>query len=100
MSIADVEDGFREKLDRMATLDSKVAYDFGDDGLIFIDATTSPPTMGREDLGSDCTIKISLENFKKLAAGNLDPIMAFTMGKLKVEGNMGIAMKLSALLNE
>ena len=100
MSIDVIEDGFRERLDSMASLDSKVAYDFGDDGLIYIDATVSPPTMGREDLGSECTIKISLENFEKLAAGDLDPIMAFTMGKLKVEGNMGIAMKLSALLND
>jgi len=100
MSIDAVEEGFREKLEMMSSLDSKVAYDFGDDGLIFIDATVSPPTMGREDLGSDCTIKISLENFEKLATGDLDPMMAFTMGKLKVEGNMGIAMKLSSLLND
>ncbi len=100
MSLDDVLEGFEENLDKMASLNAKVAYDFGDDGLVFIDATTSPPTISREDEGADCTLKISLENFIKLTNGDLDPIMAFTMGKLKVEGSMGIAMKLSAILNE
>ncbi|MCW9044768.1 MAG: SCP2 sterol-binding domain-containing protein [Alphaproteobacteria bacterium] len=100
MSLDAVEEGFKENLHKMEDLDAKVAYDFGDDGLIFIDATVSPPTIGREDEGADCTLKISIDNFIKLTDGDLDPIMAFTMGKLKVEGNMGIAMKLSSIMND
>ena len=34
----------------------------------------------------------------RLLDGQLDPTWAFTTGKLKVEGSMGLAMKLAGLL--
>ena len=36
----------------------------------------------------------------KLIAGRLSPMLAFTLGKLKVEGSKGVAMKLASLLDE
>ena len=36
----------------------------------------------------------------KLAQGQLDPAMAFMSGKLKVEGDMGVAMKLQSLFSQ
>ena len=33
-----------------------------------------------------------------MATGELDPTTAFMMGKLKVTGDMGVAMKLAAVL--
>jgi putative sterol carrier protein len=44
-------------------------------------------------------LKISQANLQKLITGKLDPMLAFTMGKLKVKGSMGIAAKLSSMLN-
>jgi putative sterol carrier protein len=41
---------------------------------------------------------MSVEDFESLLAGDLDPTTAFMMGKLKVDGDMGIAMKLSSVL--
>ena len=41
----------------------------------------------------------SLENFEEMLAGDLNPTTAFMMGKLKVEGDMSIAMKLSSVVN-
>ena len=38
-----------------------------------------------------------LTQFCAFLAGDLDPTTAFMMGKLKVEGDMGIAMKLSSV---
>ena len=38
-----------------------------------------------------------MDDFKTILAGDLDPTTAFMMGKLKVEGDMGIAMKLSSV---
>lgn len=77
-------------------VDATVKFDFGDDGLIFIDGNAG--TVSNEDADADCTITISMSNFESLASGDLDPTTAFMMGKLKVKGNMGVAMKLQSLL--
>jgi putative sterol carrier protein len=40
-----------------------------------------------------------MENFMEMAAGNLDGTSAFMTGKLKIQGDMGIAMKLGPMLS-
>ena len=40
------------------------------------------------------------EVFIKIAEGKLDPVMAFTMQKLKVEGNIEKALKLKELIDK
>lgn len=45
-----------------------------------------------------CAISISKADFAKLLAGKLDPIAAFTLGKLKVDGDIGKALEFSKLL--
>ena len=43
-------------------------------------------------------ITISSENFQKLLDGKLDPVAAFTFGKLKAQGDLGRALELKKLL--
>lgn len=54
----------------------------------------------REDFTErgDCTIIISYPNFKKMLFGKLNGAAAFMMGKLKVKGDIGKALKAEALL--
>lgn len=46
----------------------------------------------------DALFTCSADTLFKIAAGKTDPILAFTMGKLKVEGNIDKALKLKDLL--
>jgi len=53
-----------------------LTFDFGNDGLISVDGTQSPPAVSNQDIGSDCTISISLDDFFNILDGSLDPQMA------------------------
>lgn len=45
-----------------------------------------------------CTVICASEDFKKLAAGEMSPAMAFMAGKVKIQGNIGVAMKFGSML--
>lgn len=51
-----------------------------------------------EYLDRDVLITISSADFLKIAAGKLDPVVAFTFGKLKADGNVGKALELKKLI--
>ena len=41
---------------------------------------------------------MSSENFVKLMDGKLDPVAAFTLGKLKVDGDIGKALQFANIV--
>ncbi len=74
--------------------DGSLKFDCGDDGVVVL----ADGTAGLEDRETDCTIRISEDNLVKLLTGKLNPMTGVMMGKLKVSGDMGVAMKLGQLL--
>jgi putative sterol carrier protein len=98
MDLDTLTSGMRERVQDKSGLDATVKFDFGDDGLIFLDGTTSPYTVSNDDKEADCTLTMKKEDFVAIVKREMDPTMAFMMGKLKVAGSMGIAMKLSSVL--
>ena len=98
MSLVLVTAGLQEKVGEDCGLGAILKFDFGDDGLIVLDATQVPNTVSNEDADAQCTMVISIENFMEMAEGNLDGTAAFMSGKLKIQGDMGIAMKLAPIL--
>ena len=74
----------------------KVKFDFGDAGKLFIDGMNG--VANNSDDAADATIKVGWEDFKKIASGGLDATMDFMQVKLKVEGDMSVAMQLQSLM--
>lgn len=74
----------------------RVKFDFGDAGKIFMDGNAGK--VSTEDAAADTTIKVKLEDFIDMAGGKLDPTAAFMQGKLRVEGDMGVAMQLQGVM--
>ena len=51
------------------------------------------------DDAADVTLTAAAEVFQGIMAGEMNATMAFMTGKLSVDGNMGLAMKLGAALS-
>ena len=75
----------------------RVKIDFGgDQGAIMLDGAAQQVSEDGGD--AETTIKVSWDDWQQLAAGQLDGMTAFMMGKLKVEGDMSNAMQLQGVL--
>ncbi len=54
--------------------------------------------MDSQDKDTNTTIILSSKNLEKLLKGKLNPAMAAMTGKLKVQGDMSLALKLANFL--
>ena len=97
MNLQEATEAVKAKVGTDSGLGATVKFAL-DEGVIYLDGKTIPNVVSNEDKDAECTIRVTLENFSKMLAGDLDATLAFMTGRLKVEGNMGIAMKLSSVL--
>jgi putative sterol carrier protein len=98
MDIATLTAGMKERVEAKPAFGNSVKFDFGDDGKIHIDGKNGN-TVTNDDGAADCTLKVSLSDFVDMVEGRLNGMNAFMSGKLKVEGDMSIAMKLQSIIS-
>lgn len=72
----------------------------GDDPMAFyFKLDDGAPSVGEGSADSpSITISMAAPDFKDMIDGKLNGTMAFMSGKLKLKGDMGLAMKLESLL--
>ena len=98
MSLQSITEAMRQKMGEDSGLGASLKFDCGADGVIVIDGSVVPNTNSNESRDTDCTIGITLENLQAMLDGELNGVSAFMSGKIKVEGDMSVAMKLQSVV--
>src|SRR5689334_7178047 len=93
----------RGKAGSLRSLGYRVRVDLPDTGeSILVDGTGGSVSIEASDAEAeaDTILRLTSDDLARLIAGRLSPMLAFSLGKLKVEGSKGVAMKLASLLDE
>jgi putative sterol carrier protein len=80
--------------EKVAGFDGVAKFVIEGEGAIMID----PAGVRAGDEEADVTLTAEADVFQAILAGEMNPTAAFMQGKLAVDGNMGMAMKLGSIL--
>ena len=98
----EINNGLQANPSRTANMNAVYQFDLaGDEGgqyHIVIKDGTAEAGPGAPD-SPNITISMAASDFVALREGKLDPTMAFMSGKIKIKGDMGLAMKLQTVLS-
>ncbi|SHH69143.1 SCP2 sterol-binding domain-containing protein [Cognatishimia maritima] len=92
--VAAAVEALREKLGG-GVLDGSAKFVIEGEGALIIDADG----VRASDDEADVTLTADADLFQDILAGDVNPTTAFMSGKLKVDGDMGMAMKLGQILS-
>ena len=98
MTITDITASIRRKVGEDCGLNATIKLTVDEVEHIHVDATQKPNVVSNDDLPADCIIRVRRENLLKIIEGSLNPAFAFMMGKIRVEGNMGLALHITKFL--
>ena len=97
MTVDVIAEQLRKQADNVSSLGARLKFVLDDD-VIMIDGSGDQNIVSLDDGEADTTIICSKETLLKLKNGELNPMMAVMGGKVKIKGDMGLAMKLQSLL--
>lgn len=93
-TVLEITTRLRTALKNGTGLGKSLKIDFKGDGFIHVDGAA----VTNADAPADCTVLVSLEDLSAMAKGELDPMSAMMRGRLKIQGDMSVAMKLQSML--
>ena len=82
---------------KTAGMNNTYLFDIDGAGMWRVDVTDGNVSVTEGEGEADVTIRASEETFQAIASGEQNPTTAYMTGKLKVEGDMGAALKLQKL---
>ncbi|MDQ2983242.1 MAG: SCP2 sterol-binding domain-containing protein [Actinomycetota bacterium] len=82
---------------KAAGLTASYLFEIDGSGKWKVDVDDGKVTVTEGEGNADCTISATEETFMKIVSGEQNPTSAYMMGKIKVRGDMGSAMKLQKL---
>lgn len=93
-SLEGITERVRNAVGEKSELDARIKFNFGEDGWLFIDGKSVPNQVHNTDQNSDITISVSMVNFERIINGQLNPKLALMTGRMRLRGDIRIAMRL------
>jgi putative sterol carrier protein len=92
-------EGLEARVDpgKTAGMNNSYLFDIEGTGTWKVDVADGKVSVTEGGEGADVTIRTSEETFQAIANGEQNPTAAYMTGKLKVDGDMGAALKLQKL---
>ena len=96
-----IPERLQKRAEKIATINTIYQFDITGDngGQWVVDLTQAGGVVSAgTNPAAKCTVTMDSAKFSDLIEGKLNPQMAFITGKLKVKGDMGLALKLGSIL--
>jgi putative sterol carrier protein len=98
MSFESVVKSIEEKAASAKVLGSSLKFNFGEQNILLNGKGDSNAVSVNDSADADCTVDVALEDLEAMLGGSLNPMTAFMSGKIKVKGDMSVAMKLPQIM--
>ena len=98
-STAEFFASLEDRLDpaRLEGLTASYRFDIDGAGSWRVDVRDGAATVEEGGGGGDCVIRMKDDVFRKLRRGEQNPMTGFMTGKIKIDGDVGLALKLKEL---
>lgn len=74
-----------------------VMFDLGETGIIHVAGDSMPMQISNDKQTADAVFIVAPEDLGSMMSGELQPMVAYMSGKLRVEGDLSRAMKVASL---
>ena len=93
-SLEEITARLRQAVSQQPLAGKTVTVDLKGEGFLHI----AGASVTNENLPADCTVIVSKDDLVAMTQGEMDPTTAFMTGKLKINGDMSVAMALQPIL--
>ena len=98
MSFEAIESAIKEKAAAAKPLGNTLKFNFGDKNVMLDGTGDGNVVTVNNDAEAQCTVDVAMEDLTAMLKGDLNPMNAFMSGKIKVKGDMSVAMKLGSIM--
>ena len=95
-NMEELVNAMKEKAEGASALGHTIKFVVAD-GSVYVDGTGEKNVVSENSEDAECTVNVEKDDLLAMLTGELSPMSAFMSGKLGVEGDMGVAMKVGEL---
>ena len=98
MSLPELTERVRTAVGDDCGVAKTIKFDFDADGVIVVDGKAKPNQVHNESVDTDLTLRVAIDDFRKILDRELKGRTLVLSGRVKLRGDIRIAMKLDKIL--